>query len=92
MNNDKHYLELAIHEAKEAIAHSIHLNDGWFIMYVSKVYREPFIYDRMTDAEKAEYQRLYNLLAGSITNDIMPICKLCLAVYERELPKMIDEL
>ncbi len=92
MSNDKYYLELAIHEAKEAIAHRTHLNEGWFIMYVSKVNREPLIYDRMTDAEKEEYLRLNNLLAEHTINDIEPICKLCLAVYERELPKMIDEL
>lgn len=100
MNNDKQYLDLLTHRAKGAIERGATLNEAWYMMYAATLYRDnepdfiarPLIYDRMTDAEKAGYLRLNNLLVERIMNDIEPICKLCLAVYERELPKMIDEL
>ncbi len=100
MNNDKYYLKLLVHRAKMAVASGAHLDEAWYLMYAATLYRDnepdfvarPLIYDRMTDAEKAEYLRLNNLLVEHTINDIEPICKLCFAVYERELPKMIDEL
>lgn len=46
----------------------------------------PLIYDRMTDAEKTEFERLEN------ASNIKAVCGLCLDVYKRELPKMRAEL
>ena len=97
---DKFYLEYLLERTKKAIAESDCLAMGWYMTYAATLYRDndpnfisrPLIYHCMTEAEKAEYLRLNKLLSVRRMNDIEPICKLCLAVYKRELPKITAEL
>lgn len=70
------------------------LNGLWYMGYAATICSaegptiraRPLIYDRMTDAEKSEFQRLEN------AETIKALCELCLAVYKRELPKMRAEI
>lgn len=95
MTSEEWRLHDCIKRAEEAIAKAWSWDyKDWYMCYAATLYRDddptfiarPLIYDRMTDAEKAKFERLEN------ASNIKAVCELCLAVYKRELPKMRAEL
>ena len=93
MTTEEWRLHDCIKRAEEAIANAWWYGEDWYLCYAATLYRDddptfiarPLIYDRMTDEEKADYERLDN------EGNIEAVCELCRAVYKRELPKMKAE-